>query len=50
LICHHVLQLKLHTVLFLQYISPSDNCDAGSCVSNQLDKYPDRTMVEFVVK
>jgi hypothetical protein len=34
----------------VKYISPSDNRGAGSWVSNQLDKYPDGTTVEFEVK
>jgi hypothetical protein len=34
----------------IKYISPSDNRGAGSWVSNQLEKYPDGTTVEFEVK
>lgn len=34
----------------IKYISPSDNRGAGSWVSNQLEKYPDGTRVEFVIQ
>ncbi|OXM84622.1 NucA/NucB deoxyribonuclease domain-containing protein [Paenibacillus rigui] len=34
----------------IKYINPSDNRGAGSWVSNQLEKYPDGTKVEFIVK
>ncbi|WP_249866165.1 NucA/NucB deoxyribonuclease domain-containing protein [Paenibacillus konkukensis] len=34
----------------IKYITPADNRGAGSWVQNQLDKYPDGTQVEFVVK
>lgn len=31
----------------IEYISPSDNRGAGSWVGNQLEEYPDGTVVEF---
>lgn len=34
----------------IEYISPSDNRGAGAWVSNQLDRFPDGTRVEFIVK
>lgn len=33
----------------IEYISPSDNQDAGSWVSHQLNEYEDGTAVLFVV-
>lgn len=32
----------------IEYISPSDNRGAGSWVGNQLEEYPDGTLVEFL--
>ncbi|OMF05289.1 hypothetical protein BK129_14990 [Paenibacillus amylolyticus] len=32
----------------IEYISPSDNRGAGSWVGNQLEEYPDGTLVEFI--
>lgn len=32
----------------IEYISPSDNRGAGSWVGNQLEGYPDGTLVEFI--
>lgn len=32
----------------IEYISPSDNRGAGSWVGNQLEDYPDGTLVEFI--
>lgn len=32
----------------IEYITPSDNRGAGSWVGNQLEDYPDGTIVEFV--
>ncbi|MDR6717638.1 hypothetical protein J2X75_002146 [Paenibacillus sp. 2003] len=32
----------------IEYISPSDNRGAGSLVGNQLEEYPDGTLVEFI--
>lgn len=34
----------------IEYISPSDNRGAGSWVGNQLEEYPDGTVVEFILK
>ncbi|WP_391563879.1 DNA-entry nuclease [Paenibacillus cremeus] len=34
----------------IAYVAPSDNRGAGSWVSNQLEKYPDGTRVQIVVK
>ncbi|MEN1985285.1 NucA/NucB deoxyribonuclease domain-containing protein [Paenibacillus hubeiensis] len=34
----------------IEYISPSDNRGAGSWVGNQLEDYPDGTVVEFEFK
>lgn len=34
----------------IEYISPSDNRGAGSWVGNQLEDYPDGTVVEFKFK
>jgi len=32
----------------IEYISPSDNRGAGSWVGNQLEEYPDGTLVKFI--
>ncbi|MCF7753348.1 DNA-entry nuclease [Paenibacillus xylanexedens] len=32
----------------IEYISPSDNRGAGSWVGNQLEEYPDGTLIEFI--
>ncbi|MDD9271633.1 NucA/NucB deoxyribonuclease domain-containing protein [Paenibacillus sp. GCM10023248] len=34
----------------IQYVAPSDNRGAGSWISNQLEKYPDGTRVEIMVR
>lgn len=34
----------------IKYISPKDNRGSGSWVGNQLEDYPDRTKVEFILK
>jgi hypothetical protein len=34
----------------IMYINPTDNRGAGSWVSNQLEKYPDGTKIQIVVK
>ncbi|MFC5447796.1 NucA/NucB deoxyribonuclease domain-containing protein [Paenibacillus aestuarii] len=34
----------------IRYVTPTDNRGAGSWISNQLDKYPDGTKVQFIVK
>ncbi|MBP1963351.1 NucA/NucB deoxyribonuclease domain-containing protein [Paenibacillus aceris] len=34
----------------IMYVTPSDNRGAGSWISHQLEKYPDGTRVEIIVK
>lgn len=34
----------------IMYVTPADNRGAGSWISNQLEKYPDGTRVEIIVK